>query len=401
MSWGMSKDWPMGAQFWEQLTRTDRLWGERVRAGGCEDCGGPLDRADYPRKPRGGLGAEPGLPRGEPSGPQSRREMDGSAPLGCARRPLASGLPPAVVSGGGRTPESSCHGLSQALQKRGLPRGLMTDGGSAFVAAEMLEGLARLGIVHHQTVPNTPEQNGKQENFWGQVEGRLMPMLEGEKQLTLELLNRATLAWLELEYNRKCHSEIGTTPLERYLAGPSVLRAVRRRTSCGVRFVAKRPAPSGAATARSPSGACVTRYPAPTPPRSPPDGTLGELGPVECGLGRRAHGRGRLATPAPGQAGQRRRQRRVLAVEPRWGPPAKRRRHRAAPARADERSTRHGAAAGVRAARPRPRRGESTLNQKLLSLYGLKFNPFRPDVPAEALYPTPAVDAFVRRVERA
>ena len=58
MSWGMSKDWPMGAQFWEQLTRTDLLWGERVRAGGCEDCGGPLDRADYPRKPRGGLGAE-------------------------------------------------------------------------------------------------------------------------------------------------------------------------------------------------------------------------------------------------------------------------------------------------------------------------------------------------------
>jgi hypothetical protein len=58
MSWGMSTDWPMGAQFWEQLTRIDLLWGERVRAGGCEDCGGPLDRADYLRKPRGGLGAE-------------------------------------------------------------------------------------------------------------------------------------------------------------------------------------------------------------------------------------------------------------------------------------------------------------------------------------------------------
>jgi len=36
---------------------------------------------------------------------------------------------------------------------------------------------------------------------------------------------------------------------------------------------------------------------------------------------------------------------------------------------------------------------------KLLSLYGLKFNPFRPDVPIEALYPTPAVDSFLRRVE--
>jgi type II secretory pathway predicted ATPase ExeA len=36
---------------------------------------------------------------------------------------------------------------------------------------------------------------------------------------------------------------------------------------------------------------------------------------------------------------------------------------------------------------------------KLQSLYGLKFNPFRPDVPVEALFTTPTVDAFLRRVE--
>lgn len=39
------------------------------------------------------------------------------------------------------------------------------------------------------------------------------------------------------------------------------------------------------------------------------------------------------------------------------------------------------------------------MNQKLLSAFGLKFHPFRPDVPVEALYATPAVDAFRRRVE--
>lgn len=39
------------------------------------------------------------------------------------------------------------------------------------------------------------------------------------------------------------------------------------------------------------------------------------------------------------------------------------------------------------------------MNPKLQSLYGLKFNPFRPDVPVEALYATPSVDAFLRRVE--
>lgn len=39
------------------------------------------------------------------------------------------------------------------------------------------------------------------------------------------------------------------------------------------------------------------------------------------------------------------------------------------------------------------------MNTKLQSLYSLKFNPFRPDVPVEALFTTPNVDAFLRRVE--
>lgn len=38
------------------------------------------------------------------------------------------------------------------------------------------------------------------------------------------------------------------------------------------------------------------------------------------------------------------------------------------------------------------------MTTKLQSLYGLKFNPFRPDVPIEALHTTPIVDAFLRRL---
>ena len=51
-----------------------------------------------------------------------------------------------------------------------------------------------------------------------------MPMLEGEPELTLELLNTATQAWIEQEYHRTIHSELGKTPLERYLEGPDVGR---------------------------------------------------------------------------------------------------------------------------------------------------------------------------------
>jgi putative transposase len=124
----------------------------------------------------------------------------------------------------GETAEVLVHALSQAFHKRGLPRALLTDNGAAMLAAETTEGLERLGIVHHTTLPYSPEQNGKQESFWGQIEGRLLPMLEGESALDLDLLNTATQAWVEQEYHRKEHSEIKETPLARYLRGPSVGR---------------------------------------------------------------------------------------------------------------------------------------------------------------------------------
>lgn len=120
--------------------------------------------------------------------------------------------------------ESFCHGLGQALQKRGLPAVLMTDGGSAMKAGETQAGLSDLSIVYWPTLGYSPYQNGKQEVFWAQVEGRLMPMLEGVPELTLSLLNEATQAWLELEYNRELHSEIGCAPVEKMLSGPSVAR---------------------------------------------------------------------------------------------------------------------------------------------------------------------------------
>ena len=116
------------------------------------------------------------------------------------------------------------HGLSQALLKRGMPRALMTDCGSAMRAAETQDGLRRLGIDHQPTLPYSPYQNAKQESYWNQIDGRLLAMLEGVTDLTLDLLNNATQAWGEQEYNRSVHSETGQTPLERFLAGPDLLR---------------------------------------------------------------------------------------------------------------------------------------------------------------------------------
>jgi putative transposase len=120
--------------------------------------------------------------------------------------------------------EDLVHGLSQGIQKRGLPRSLMTDGGPAMIAEEVSEGLLQLGIVHEKTLPYSPYQNGKQERFWATLEGRLMEMLAGVKELTLEFLNEATQAWAEMEYNRAVHRELGCSPVERFAQAPDVLR---------------------------------------------------------------------------------------------------------------------------------------------------------------------------------
>ena len=123
------------------------------------------------------------------------------------------------------TAEDLVHGFSQALQKRGLPRALLTDNGAAMVSEEFTEGLLSLGIVHEKTLVYSPYQNGKQERLWATLEGRLMEMLGGVAKLTLDFLNEATQAWMEIEYNRAVHRELSMSPVERFSKAPDVLRA--------------------------------------------------------------------------------------------------------------------------------------------------------------------------------
>jgi putative transposase len=67
--------------------------------------------------------------------------------------------------------ENIAQGLSQAMQKRGLPRAAMSDNGSAMTATEISEGLARLGILEQTTLPYSPYQNEAPPNMWRIVFG--------------------------------------------------------------------------------------------------------------------------------------------------------------------------------------------------------------------------------------
>ena len=138
------------------------------------------------------------------------------------------------------TAETLVHGFCQALQRRGLPRALMTDNGAAMQAEEFRSGLHTLGILHEPTLPYSPYQNAKQETLWATLEGRLMAMLSGVAELTLARLNEITQAWVEQDYHRARHTEIGTSPLRRYPDNPGVGRecpdsdSLRRAFRCTV-----------------------------------------------------------------------------------------------------------------------------------------------------------------------
>lgn len=65
-----------------------------------------------------------------------------------------------------------------------------------------------------------------------------MAMLEGVGELSLALLNRSTQAWVEMEYHRRRHGETGQTPIERFVAGPDLTRAVPALDELAAAFTA-------------------------------------------------------------------------------------------------------------------------------------------------------------------
>jgi len=140
----------------------------------------------------------------------------------------------------GEDVERLLHGLWQAILKRGLPRAVLHDNGSAMRAAEFLQGLEDLGIASKPTLNYSPEQNGKQETFWAIVESQLMAMLELVDPLDLETLNRATQAWVEGDYHREHHEGIGMTPLDRLERAASVVRPAPTLDDLRFRFTQRK-----------------------------------------------------------------------------------------------------------------------------------------------------------------
>jgi putative transposase len=108
--------------------------------------------------------------------------------------------------------------MKRSIQRYGVPRTCYYDNGKVFRSNKMAKICAALGMHRTKfTTPYRPMGHGKIEAFNRFCRARFIAELKAASIRTLEELNRAFLAWLDVEYNRRRHTELGTSPHERWL----------------------------------------------------------------------------------------------------------------------------------------------------------------------------------------
>ena len=114
--------------------------------------------------------------------------------------------------------------LKAAIARRGIPRTLYIDHGSAFVSTQLKLICARLSIRITHSRPGRPQGRGKKERVYRTIAEQFAVEVAVAQVDTLAELNRYFTAWVEQVYHHRIHQGTRQTPLQRWLAGPSSLR---------------------------------------------------------------------------------------------------------------------------------------------------------------------------------
>jgi putative transposase len=107
--------------------------------------------------------------------------------------------------------------LKRGIMRYGRPLAIYVDQGPSFRAEQLDVACASLGIQRILAKPYSPQAKGKIERFFGFVRSDFLPELALAAAIhTLDALNLSFLAWLEVVYHRKLHTETGQSPLDRF-----------------------------------------------------------------------------------------------------------------------------------------------------------------------------------------
>ncbi len=115
--------------------------------------------------------------------------------------------------------------LKRAILRHGCPLAIYVDRAKIYISNQLDAICATLGIQRILGTPYYPEGRGKIERLFEFVQSDFLPELPKSHIATLPQLNESLLAWLEVVYHRKVHSETGQAPLERFRQDPA--RATR------------------------------------------------------------------------------------------------------------------------------------------------------------------------------
>lgn len=107
--------------------------------------------------------------------------------------------------------------LQQALLRRGIPKRLYVDNGSAFRSHHLQMVAAKVGVTLIHARAHHPQAKGKIERWFRTVRTRLLVRLRPDDLSSLDALNRRLWTWIEGEYHHRPHRGLDQeTPLDRW-----------------------------------------------------------------------------------------------------------------------------------------------------------------------------------------
>jgi transposase InsO family protein len=113
--------------------------------------------------------------------------------------------------------------FKQAVMRRGIPKRLYVDNGSAYVSTQLALVCAQLGVTLIHARPYHAAGKGKIERFFRRLRHQLLRLL-GEVD-SLDELNRALRLWLEQEYHQTPHRGLNdVTPFDAWCAHSNKIR---------------------------------------------------------------------------------------------------------------------------------------------------------------------------------
>ena len=116
--------------------------------------------------------------------------------------------------------------LLRAWAMHGAPSKLYVDQAKVYTSRALRAASYALNIELLHRKARDPAGGGLIEKFFQTVQSQFEAEVRAGSILTLEALNRAFSAWLEMSYRRETHSQTGESPRERYHKGLTVLRQV-------------------------------------------------------------------------------------------------------------------------------------------------------------------------------